>query len=221
MIWKDKWDMHILTNTHRQPVGGTFCDKQGKSQKPVIVKDYKIGMWAMLTKEVEWLIAIQSIGEHGSWWKNYPFTSWTQLHWIATSFCHPVAAEQTTENSVWLWFKICWKWVPWSFILIPPQEEDQTHKPDIMSTNQLQYHAYGVMCGVNIKQTTIKFSVCQLQSWPVSSPMYHNLPWKGKFPNQISIIMWEGNHFKKCKCSTFDYNNTMAMKFPDLFYCTF
>jgi len=40
MVWKGKLDMHILTNMHRPPREGKFCDKQEKAQKPVIVTDY-------------------------------------------------------------------------------------------------------------------------------------------------------------------------------------
>jgi len=40
MVWKDKWDVHILTNMQRVPTEGNFYDEQGKAQKPVIITDY-------------------------------------------------------------------------------------------------------------------------------------------------------------------------------------
>jgi hypothetical protein len=40
MIWKGKQDMYILINLHRPPTEGKFCDKHGKTHKPVIVEDY-------------------------------------------------------------------------------------------------------------------------------------------------------------------------------------
>jgi hypothetical protein len=36
---EDKRDSHILTNMNRPPAEGNFCDKQGKSQIPVLVSD--------------------------------------------------------------------------------------------------------------------------------------------------------------------------------------
>jgi len=41
IVWKDERDMNILTNMHRPPTEGNFCDEQGKAQKPVTVTDYR------------------------------------------------------------------------------------------------------------------------------------------------------------------------------------
>jgi hypothetical protein len=40
VIWKEESDVHILTKMHRPPAEGSFHDKHGKAQKPVIVEDY-------------------------------------------------------------------------------------------------------------------------------------------------------------------------------------
>jgi hypothetical protein len=41
LIWKDRRDVHMLTNMHNPPAEGNFCDKNGNAQKPAIVEDYK------------------------------------------------------------------------------------------------------------------------------------------------------------------------------------
>jgi hypothetical protein len=38
LVWKDMQDTHILTNMHRPPTEGNFCDEEGKAQKPTIVQ---------------------------------------------------------------------------------------------------------------------------------------------------------------------------------------
>jgi hypothetical protein len=40
VIWKDKWDVCILTNLHKPPTEGNFCDEHGRANTPVIVEDY-------------------------------------------------------------------------------------------------------------------------------------------------------------------------------------
>jgi len=40
ILWRDKRDIRILTNTHDPPAEGTFCDSNGKAIKPQIVADY-------------------------------------------------------------------------------------------------------------------------------------------------------------------------------------
>jgi hypothetical protein len=40
VILKDKWDVNILTNMHRPPTVGSFCNKRGTALEPVIVTDY-------------------------------------------------------------------------------------------------------------------------------------------------------------------------------------
>jgi hypothetical protein len=40
MIWKDKQDVHTLTNMHRPSAEGNFCDEHGRSQRYVTVEDY-------------------------------------------------------------------------------------------------------------------------------------------------------------------------------------
>jgi hypothetical protein len=40
ILWKDKQNVNILTNTHSPPLEGNFCDEQGKAVKPAIIQDY-------------------------------------------------------------------------------------------------------------------------------------------------------------------------------------
>jgi hypothetical protein len=40
LIWKDKRDVHMLTNMHNPSAEGNCCDKNGNAQKPAIVEDY-------------------------------------------------------------------------------------------------------------------------------------------------------------------------------------
>jgi len=35
MIWKDKQEMHVLTNMYELTVEGNFCDEHGKAQTAV------------------------------------------------------------------------------------------------------------------------------------------------------------------------------------------
>jgi len=68
-------------------------------------------------------------------------------------------AKLTTESFIWCWLKICWKWVQESLILIPPQEEDCTHKlvkwhnwkDDSLNIGQFQGH----ICSVAFAQPNI------------------------------------------------------------------
>jgi hypothetical protein len=40
VVWKDKRDVHMLTNIHVSPAEGNFCDESGNILKPTIVQDY-------------------------------------------------------------------------------------------------------------------------------------------------------------------------------------
>jgi hypothetical protein len=40
VVWRDKRDVHILTNVHNLPVEGIFCNEHGNSIKPYIVEHY-------------------------------------------------------------------------------------------------------------------------------------------------------------------------------------
>jgi hypothetical protein len=40
ILWRDKRNVHILTNIHDAPVEGNFCDTNRKGIKPQIVADY-------------------------------------------------------------------------------------------------------------------------------------------------------------------------------------
>jgi hypothetical protein len=40
MVWRDKRDVHRLTNMHHPPTNGNFCDEHGNAIKPEIIQDY-------------------------------------------------------------------------------------------------------------------------------------------------------------------------------------
>jgi hypothetical protein len=40
VIWKDKHNVHMLTNIHYPPTEGNFFDESGNALKPAIVEDY-------------------------------------------------------------------------------------------------------------------------------------------------------------------------------------
>jgi hypothetical protein len=40
MVWRDKFGINLLTNTHDPPPNDNFCDEQGNSIKPAITQDY-------------------------------------------------------------------------------------------------------------------------------------------------------------------------------------
>ena len=44
ILWRDKWEVRVLTNIHDPPADGNFCDNNGKAIKPQIVADYNLHM---------------------------------------------------------------------------------------------------------------------------------------------------------------------------------
>jgi hypothetical protein len=40
MVWRDKRDVHVLTNMHHPPANGNFCDEHGNAIKPEIIQNY-------------------------------------------------------------------------------------------------------------------------------------------------------------------------------------
>jgi hypothetical protein len=42
--WKDRQDVHILTNMHSPPVEGNFTQESGQSIKPHVVENYNAYM---------------------------------------------------------------------------------------------------------------------------------------------------------------------------------
>lgn len=41
ILWRDRKDVHMLTNIHAAPAEGNFCNQGGKAVTPLIVADYK------------------------------------------------------------------------------------------------------------------------------------------------------------------------------------
>jgi len=39
-VWKEKWNINVLTNTHSPLLEGNFCDGHRKAVKPAITQDY-------------------------------------------------------------------------------------------------------------------------------------------------------------------------------------
>jgi hypothetical protein len=51
-VWREKWNVNILTNMHSPPARGKFCDQHGKALKLTIAQDFVTdtwGTWANLT----------------------------------------------------------------------------------------------------------------------------------------------------------------------------
>jgi hypothetical protein len=127
--------------------------------------------------------------------------------------CYHVVAKQTTENSVWFWFKNCWKWVQGNLILNPPQQEDQTHKPDkwqaqkldTLSTGQLQNCTCGVM---RAQKRTNHYQIPepQVQGQPVCSPYLGLYYTEVNFWIRLTLQHGKDTISKKCKSYTFYYN---------------
>jgi hypothetical protein len=44
LVWKDKRDVHMLTDIHASPAEGNFCDEHRDAMKPAIVADYNMHM---------------------------------------------------------------------------------------------------------------------------------------------------------------------------------
>jgi hypothetical protein len=40
IVWRDKRDIHMLTNIHNPPAEGNFGDEEGNAIKRLIVEDY-------------------------------------------------------------------------------------------------------------------------------------------------------------------------------------
>jgi 5-methylcytosine-specific restriction endonuclease McrBC GTP-binding regulatory subunit McrB len=75
VIWKDKQDVRILTNLHRPPTVDNFCNEQGKLKNLSLLQT-TISTGSTLTRGTEWLMAVQSVGEHGHGKTNYFSNSW-------------------------------------------------------------------------------------------------------------------------------------------------
>ena len=45
ILWRDKRDVHVLTNIQDAPAEGNFCDNNRKAITPLIVADCNRHMW--------------------------------------------------------------------------------------------------------------------------------------------------------------------------------
>jgi hypothetical protein len=48
-VWRDKQDVHILTNMHHSPTNCNFCDEHGNGIKQVIMQS-ATNVWVILTE---------------------------------------------------------------------------------------------------------------------------------------------------------------------------
>jgi hypothetical protein len=60
VVWKDKRDMHTLTNIHDPPEDGNFCEESGNTLKPAIMKDNNQHTGCVKTV-TEWRTATPSV----------------------------------------------------------------------------------------------------------------------------------------------------------------
>jgi hypothetical protein len=49
MVWRDKRDVHIVTNMHHSPTNCNFCDAHGNGIKQVIIHS-TTNIWVILTE---------------------------------------------------------------------------------------------------------------------------------------------------------------------------
>jgi hypothetical protein len=49
MVWRDKQNVHIVTNMHRSPTNCNFCDKHGSGIMQVIMHS-TTNIWVILTE---------------------------------------------------------------------------------------------------------------------------------------------------------------------------
>ena len=45
VCWKDKIEVHLLTNMHNSPSSGHFVDEEGNASKPLCTESYSKGYW--------------------------------------------------------------------------------------------------------------------------------------------------------------------------------
>jgi hypothetical protein len=105
-----------------------------------------VSAWATLTKGTEWLTYLSS-QRTWEWTKELFFQ---HLNRIQNSYIIVTLRQQNgTQNTIWLWFKICWKWLQESLIFSLFQEEDHAHKSvkwHTLKPNTLRIDQLAVSC---------------------------------------------------------------------------
>lgn len=81
VIWKEKHDVHVLTNIH-DPAEGNFCDESGNPLKSAIVEDCNQHMGYVNKSDICEQLLYQS--PMWKWTKNCSFLSLTSLFLTAT-----------------------------------------------------------------------------------------------------------------------------------------
>jgi hypothetical protein len=118
---------HAHTDKYTQATNKSQVYDEKWKLKNLSLSQTTTGTWATSTKRTKWLIAIQLVKKHSSGQTFFHLLDLTTLTgYIILSSC---GSKFTTENLVWFWFKICWKWNQGSLIFHPPQEDNQTHRP--------------------------------------------------------------------------------------------
>ena len=94
-MWKDKWNIHKLTNMHYPPLEGNFCDKQGKAVKPAIIQD----TWDMWTNLTAWWTLTLLADRLGNGQRNYSSIFWTLQFSTVLSFSPLVVQNVHSDKS--------------------------------------------------------------------------------------------------------------------------
>jgi hypothetical protein len=97
-VWKDKRNVHMLTNMYDPPAEANFCDQSGSAPKPEIV-NIKTNTWGTPIKVTEWRTATLSVIIHINGLRNCSFTSSASQSSTARLCLCPVLLNYHTETS--------------------------------------------------------------------------------------------------------------------------
>ena len=75
LVWKDRWEVYMLTNMDPLPAEGNFCDDSNHPVKPHIVERYNRHT-GLSTLQIVWPTAIRWIDVTSSGPRNCFSTSW-------------------------------------------------------------------------------------------------------------------------------------------------
>jgi hypothetical protein len=84
VIWKDKLEVHILTNLYRPAAKGNFCEEH-EGLKNLSLSGTTFVTWAVSAKGTEWLVATQL--------ENMEMDKKLFFHSLTSLYCHPEIAK--------------------------------------------------------------------------------------------------------------------------------
>ena len=120
LVWKDRWEMYMLTNINPPPGEGNLCDDNSRSVKPHIVEQYKLPCGV---RRQFWLCGQQLFDESmylQVYHKNCFSTFWIwQYSTIGFCYLH-VEGNICTEISDSFWWGIWSKQVEEAKVAPPP-----------------------------------------------------------------------------------------------------